>query len=108
MSTWNGWCARFGHPEVPHLALLNQILDGAGDIFNGHVGIDAMLIEQIDRIGPQPLQRCVGKLPDALRAAAQPLVRVSFLKTEFRCNHNLFAKWFERLADKFLVCKRTL
>jgi hypothetical protein len=29
-----------------HLALLNEVLDGACDLFDRHVGIDAVLIEQ--------------------------------------------------------------
>ena len=34
--------------EVFDFAGLNQILDRASDIFNGHVWIDAMLVEDID------------------------------------------------------------
>jgi hypothetical protein len=31
---------------------MDQIFDRAGDIFHGHLGVDAMLVEQVDAIGP--------------------------------------------------------
>jgi len=34
-------------PNV-HLTLLNEAFHGAGDVFDRHVGVDAVLIEQID------------------------------------------------------------
>src|SRR5580765_7485387 len=44
-----------------------------------------------------------------LRAAVEGrptrLVFVTWLKAEFRSDHNLIAKWFKRLTDKFLICK---
>jgi hypothetical protein len=44
----DGFSAGFGEAEVLDLAFLDQVLDGAGDIFDGHVGIDAVLVEKID------------------------------------------------------------
>ena len=49
--------ARLGEAEVLHLALLDQLLDRAGDVFDRHVRVDAMLIEQVDAVGPQALER---------------------------------------------------
>ena len=42
------WRARFGEAEVFHLARLDQFLHGAGDVFDRHVRIDAVLVEQVD------------------------------------------------------------
>jgi hypothetical protein len=38
----------FRQAEVLDLAFLNQIVDGPGNIFNGDIQIDAVLIEEID------------------------------------------------------------
>ena len=40
--------ACFGKAEVLHLPLLNQFLHRAGDIFDRHVRVNAVLIEQVD------------------------------------------------------------
>ncbi len=39
------------------LALLNEVLHGAGSLFDGHICIAAVLIEQIDDIGLEALER---------------------------------------------------
>ncbi len=54
--------ACFRETEVLHLAFLNQILDRACNIFDGNVQVDTMLIEQIDGIDLQPLQRSALRL----------------------------------------------
>src|SRR5216684_758892 len=70
----NGMCATDGlHPcfresEVLHLSLLDQLFHGAGDVFDRHVQIDTMLVEQIDRIHLEPLERRLRNLLDVLRA----------------------------------------
>jgi alpha-acetolactate decarboxylase len=45
--------------EVFHLALLDEFFDGSCHIFNGHVRIDAVLIEKIDCLDLQSLERRV-------------------------------------------------
>src|SRR5208282_540092 len=46
----NGVCTRLRKAEVFDLPGLDQILDCAGDIFDGHIWIDAMLVKNIDDI----------------------------------------------------------
>lgn len=41
---------------MQHLALVHQILNGPGDISDGHFGVDAVLIKQFDAVRPQALQ----------------------------------------------------
>ena len=48
--------ACFRKSEVLHFALLNQILHRSGHIFDRHVGVDAVLVIEINRIDPQALQ----------------------------------------------------
>ena len=51
------------------LALRDQVLHGTGNILNRYRRIDAVLIEEFNSINPQPLQRLLGYLPDALGSA---------------------------------------
>ncbi len=65
----DGLCACFGEAEVFDLACLNQFLDGAGGVFDGSVGVDAMLIEEVDGVGLQALERAFDDLLDVVGAA---------------------------------------
>jgi len=38
---------------VPHLAGLDEFADSAGDVLDRHVGVDAVLAEQVDRVDAQ-------------------------------------------------------
>ena len=72
---------RVGAPNRPHaglrqaevldLALLNQVLDRPRDLFDRHVRVDAVLIEQVDGLDPEPLERALGHLPDVLGPAVR-------------------------------------
>jgi hypothetical protein len=79
-SAVTGWtaCARrmvctpgFGEAEVLHLALLDQVLHRAGHVFDRHVRIDAVLIEQVDGVGPSRLSEPSADLLDVLGPAVQ-------------------------------------
>src|SRR3989442_8131601 len=39
----------FRHPEVFHLSLPDQVLDGSRHVFDRHVGVNAMLIVEVDK-----------------------------------------------------------
>ena len=102
--------AGFRQAEVPDLALLDQVLHRAGDILDRHVGVDAVLIEEVDDVGPQPLQRRLGDLADVLRPtvhAALAARRVE-LETELGGDDDLVAYRRERLADDLLVLVRPI
>jgi hypothetical protein len=49
-------CAGLGEAKVLDLALVDQLLDGAGDLLDRDVGIDPVLVEQVDAVGAKPLQ----------------------------------------------------
>src|SRR5207245_2596750 len=74
----NALGACFGQTKVLHLALLDEILHSARDILNGDIQIDAVLIEEIQRVDPKAFQRSFSNLLDVLRPAVQcrPLVGV--------------------------------
>ena len=47
---------RFRQTEVLDLALLDQLFHGARDILDRHLGIDAMLVEEIDDVDLQTFE----------------------------------------------------
>ena len=63
--------AGFRQPEVPDLAFLNQVLHGSRDVFDGHVRVDPVLIEQVDGLDLEPLERGLGDLLDVRGPAVQ-------------------------------------
>jgi hypothetical protein len=97
--------ARLQEAEVAHLALLDQLLDGPGDLLDRHVGVDAVLVEQVDPVGAQPPQRVVYARADCLRAAVEPGLAAGAeeVEAELGRDHDLLAYGFERLADQLLV-----
>src|SRR5260370_27198582 len=64
--TTDGLDARFREAKVPDLALSDQLLHRPGDVFDGHVRVDAVLVEQVDGVNLEPPQRCFGDLFDVL------------------------------------------
>jgi hypothetical protein len=67
---------------MPDLALLNEVPDGACNVLDRYGGIDAVLIEQVDAVGPEALQRSIGDLPDMLRPAVINLPRIIAIRIE--------------------------
>jgi hypothetical protein len=52
----DGLNSSFRKSEVLYLALLDQILHRARHVFNRHVRIDTVLVEQFDHVGLEPSQ----------------------------------------------------
>jgi hypothetical protein len=98
---------RFGKAEVPDLALLNQLLDGACHIFDGHLRIDTVLVEQIDHVGLESLERRLGDLLDVLRPTVEAR-EGGEVEAELRGDHNLIPEGSKRFADKFLIGERAV
>jgi hypothetical protein len=44
-------------PEMLDLPFRDQVLEGAGDVLDRHVRIDAVLVEEVDQVDLEPLQR---------------------------------------------------
>ena len=60
---------RFGQAPVLDLAGVDEFLDRSGDLFNGNVRIDTMLVVEIDRVDAEPTQRAFGSRPDGVGSA---------------------------------------
>ena len=107
MGAADGFRAGFRQSKMFDLAFLDQVPDGTGDFLDGHVRIDAVLVEQIDGLHPQPLERGFGDLLDMLGPAVQPrpagaTIRVE-LEPELCGDHHLPAERLQRFADQLFV-----
>ena len=94
---------------MPDLAFVNQVFDRTGDVFDWHVRVDAVLVEEVDPIGLEPLQRRLGHLANVRRPAVQPhQLAVVELEAELGGDHDLVAHGTERLADHLFVRERSV
>src|SRR5216683_7832882 len=97
--------------KVPYFTFLNQVLHGSRNVFNRHIRVNTMLIEQVDGIGPEALERGLGDLLDVLGATVQPgLFAAVWIKfeTELRCNLHLLTHGSEGFAHEFFVGEWTV
>src|SRR5205807_306693 len=103
--------ACFGEAEVLHLALPNQFLHGSRHVFDGHVRVNPMLIEQVDTLDLEPLERALGGLLDVVWATVQARrtlhpagiqIRTE-VKPEFGADDYLLAERSESLAHELFV-----
>src|SRR5439155_1732073 len=112
MCATNRLHSSFRKAEVLHLACSNQFLHRTGDVFNRHAGIDAVLVEQINHIRPESLQRSFSNLFDVLWPTIQADLLTFWTKfeSELRGYHHLPAagrirrgeltEWSERFTHK--------
>ena len=104
--------ACFREPEVFDFACLNEVLDGAGSVFDGRVGVDAVLIKEVNGVGPKTLERPLDDLLDMVRTAVKgcPLaviVRIG-LETELGGDDHVFAEGRKCFADDLFVDVRAV
>jgi hypothetical protein len=94
-----------GQREVLHLALLNQFLDGAGDVLDDNVGVDAVLIQQVDGVHLQPPQHRVDHLTNVLGPAVEAVAATVGIdpKAELGGDHDLIPEGSQGFADEFFV-----
>ena len=95
--------ARFGESEVADLAGGDEVADGAGDVFDGDVGVDAVLVEEVDVVGAEPPEGVVGDLADAFGAAVGAVGWPAVGEPELGGDDDLVADRFEGLSDEELV-----
>jgi hypothetical protein len=57
---------RLAQPEVPHLSRVDELLHRAGDVFDGHRRVRAVLVQQVDVVGAEEAE---GVLDDVLAPA---------------------------------------
>ena len=94
---WTAWARRIvctpasERPKCLTLPCLDQFLHRARHVFDRHVRVDAVLIEQVDGVDLEPLERALGGLLDVLRPAVQARPLPGRSSSGSRSNPNLVA-----------------
>ena len=102
MSPAYGFRAGLRQAEMQNLALGNEILDRAGDVLNRHIGIDTVLVIQVDTVGLQPFERFLYDFLDVFWTAVQGNSAVDS-EAKFACDLHLVTEWLERFADQLFI-----
>jgi len=67
-----------------------------------------MLIQQVDGVNLEPLQRSLRHCANVFRPAVQPIRRNRILEAELGRNHHILAERRHRFADNFFVYEWTV
>lgn len=110
VSSPNGLRTGFRQAEILYFPFADQWLHRTGHLLDRHLGIDAVLIQQIDRLYPQALQRTFHRPANMLRTAVQHLLprRLRQIETEFGGDDDPIAHRRQRFAQQLLVRERTI
>jgi hypothetical protein len=94
---------------VLDLALLDEVFHGAGNVFDGHVRVDPMLVEEVDRLDAEALARTVDTLFEVVGTAVDDLLAVRVdADPELGGDHNLIADRGEGFPDQLFVPERAV
>ena len=102
----DGGRRRLGQPEVAHLALRHQLGHGPDRLLDRRVGVDPVLVVEVDVVDAEPRQRAVAGLAHVLGPAVDgALGRVVGVAhdAELGGDDRLVAAPGQRLADEHLV-----
>ena len=61
-----------GQTPVQNLALRHQILNRAGDILDRYLRVDAVLVDEVNAVSPEPLEHSIDRHLDMFRPAVEP------------------------------------
>src|SRR5580704_10016170 len=93
--------AHLAESPVQNLALGHKVLDGAGNILDRDLRVDAVLIQEIDSIGAKPLEHSLYSLLDVVRLAVEPHLEPAGLGVDvpakLRGDSDLVAEWCDAL-----------
>jgi len=67
---------------VLHLSRSDQVLDRSRDVLDRHLGVDAVLVEQVDGVDSEPLERAVHGLADVLGVAGEAHLPAFLVESE--------------------------
>jgi hypothetical protein len=105
-----GLRCRFAQADVTDLALLDELGQRADRLLDGDVGIDAMLVVEVDVVGAEALERSFDRAADVLRrpvltAHGRHVARVGGVhaQVELRRDDVLVAAALDRATDQQLV-----
>ena len=94
------------------LSLPDQVLHGSRDLFDWYGVVDAVLIKEVDRVDPEPLERGLRDLLDVLRPAVEGRPSRTALRIgsepELRRDDDASLEGFECLAHELFVRERPI
>jgi hypothetical protein len=99
---------RFRQPEVLYFALLNQLHHRARDVFDRNGGIDAVLVQHVNRGDLQSRQHRVDDAPNVVGPAIDAIAGSVGIDAEAELggDHDLIPDRAQRFADEDLVRER--
>src|SRR2546425_6393374 len=100
--------SRFGKSEVLDLAFPDQVLHRSRDVFDRHIRVDTVLVEEIDEVGLQSLERALDALLDVLGPTVRHLLPVVDPEPELGGDDHLTAKGGKGFADELFVREGTV
>src|SRR5690606_22864684 len=98
--------AGFGQTEMAYLALRNQVAHRAGDVLHWYFRVYAMLVQQVDVIRAQALERFICRATDPLRPAVQRCAHLCLGETELGSQHDRIAEWLHRFPQQIFIRPR--
>src|ERR1700677_2519835 len=105
----DGFLARLGEAKIAYFASLHQFSHRSRNILNRHIGINPVLIKEVDVVGLQAPQRLLDHLADMCGTAIWSLVlSVLEAKPELGSNHRLLASSLERAPEKLFIHERAI
>ena len=87
------------------LPLRDQLLHRAGNFLDRYIGIDAVLVEQVDLLDAEPLERSLGNRADMLGPAVQArlLHAARDVEAELGGDHHPVTHRAQRFADQAFI-----
>ena len=106
MRSTDGRDVRLRKAEVQDLARGDQVLDRARHVLDRHVGIDTMLVQEIDAVGSEALERGIDHRLDVVGPAVETSSAALEVEAEFGSDADAVTDWRQRFPDEFLVRER--
>src|SRR5437868_1238182 len=95
---------RLAEPEVAHLSLLDDAAHRADRVLDRHARVDAVLVVEVDRVDPQPLQAGLAGLLHIVGAAVDAVSAAGLAGlAEFGGDDDIVRPAFEGAAEQLLI-----
>src|SRR5947207_776952 len=104
MGTADALGVRLAEAEMAHLALLDEAAHRTDRVLDRHARIDAVLVVEVDRVDPEPLQAGLAGLLHVFGAAVDAVGAAGLAGlAEFGGDDDLVRPALQRAAEQFLV-----
>src|SRR6266581_8315289 len=101
-----------GQTPVQNLALRHQILNCAGHILDRYLRVDAVLVDEVNAVSPEPLEHPIHSLLYVVRLAVEPHFEATglgiYVPAELRRDHHVIAERCDALTQDALAFERSV